>query len=213
MAQAQIKVMVIDTGFVPTPYTKHKVVAFSNKDDFRGVGHGTAVTHTLLYGDIIEGKATSEVCDKVEVEICGYTHLLTADAVMPCLTRAKEKGFDYVNLSTGGVLVYSKDERDLFKKVAESGIKIVMSSGNNSLDLDKVCTYPQCYANDHPNIIVVGSSDGTLTTGSFVKKGEAWSYSTTNTGKVVRFVGTSFAAPKYINQMLLQRCPKKKGEG
>lgn len=211
LALAQTKVMVVDTGFVPTEHTKHKVVSFASTDSFKGVGHGTAVTHTLLYGDIINGKPTSKVCDSVEVEICGYTTYYAPDVLISCLDRAVEKKFNYVNMSIGGDPFTTKAERKAFINAANKGIVIVIASGNGKLDLDKSCIYPQCLAKEHKNIIAVGSDTGEYTTGSFVKKEKAWAYAPTSKGEVVLFYGTSFAAPKYINRLLRDKCLNNRG--
>ena len=211
LALAQTKVMVVDTGFVPTEYTTHKVTSFVATDTFKGVGHGTAVTHTLLYGDIIGGKPTSQVCKEVEVEICGYTTYYAPDVLISCLDRAIEKKFHYINMSIGGGPFTTQAERKAFLNAADKGITIVIAAGNGTLDLDKSCIYPQCLAKEHKNIIAVGSNDGTYTTGSFVKKGEAWAYAPASTGEVMRFAGTSLAAPKYLNRLLQDKCLNNQG--
>lgn len=211
LALAQTKVMVVDTGFVPTEYTTHKVTSFVSTDSFKGVGHGTAVTHTLLYGDIIDGKPTSKLCKEVEVEICGYTTYYAPDVLISCLDRAIEKKFNYINMSIGGGPFTTQAERKAFISAADKGVVIVISSGNGKLDLDKSCIYPQCLAKEHKNIIAVGSDTGEYTTGSFVKRAEAWAYAPTSAGKVVRFAGTSFAAPKYLNRLLRDKCLNNQG--
>jgi subtilisin family serine protease len=183
------------------------VVTFKQGDTYKQVGHGTAVVHTLLYRDFIDGKPTAPVCSSVEVEICGYTDKLTEDVTIPCLERATQYGFKYVNISVGGSLVASEEERKAMLKAAEAGVTVVISAGNDiNSNLDKVCTYPQCFAKLHKNIIAVGSNDGSFTQGSFLKREEAWSYTVTNAGTVARFSGTSFAAPKYINRLLIKEC-------
>lgn len=197
---ATTKVMVIDTGYNQSKDITHTVVSSPDK-----VGHGTAVIHTLLHGNYKNSKPTSEVCSRVKVVTCGHREKeFPPNVIINCLEKAIRTGVSYVNLSIGGSTNYYPKEFEAFKKATEAGIVIVMSAGNNGIDLNTTNLYPQGYARRLSNMYVVSAYDVTST-----NKG-SWTVNNIS-GRInipgdKLWTGTSFAAPRLINQMLLTRC-------
>jgi len=67
---------------------------------------------------------------------------------------------------------FLQEEYDALKLLSNKGIKLIIASGNDALNLDKKCnTYPACYKN--LNSIVVGSDNKLVSNyGSIVNKYE-----------------------------------------
>jgi len=55
---------------------------------------------------------------------------------------------------------FNYQEYDTLYNLLQSGTKIIVAAGNNSLDLSFTCdVFPACYFNDEPNFFVVGAKD------------------------------------------------------
>jgi len=187
-----VSVMVIDTGYNPSEEIKHRVV--TEKADV--YNHGTVVVDTMLRG----------VCPNVVVYMCGYTNNLTEEIMLDCLNKADKLGVKFINISYSGSSESSKKEKKMIKKLVDKGVKFTISSGNESIDLDKHPKYPQNYAKEFKNIYVVGGKDlKKANTGSFVINNLS-AATITRDGWIK--VGTSFSAPKYMNKLLKQECNK-----
>lgn len=193
LAAATIGVMVIDTGFTPNSKVTHNVV-YEKKEVST---HGTPVIYTMLRG----------VCEDVVVYVCGYTTELSEGVMLNCLSKADNLGVKYINISFNGSQYESKKERTLIKKLVDKGVKFTIASGNDGLNLDTSPRYPQSYAKEYNNIYVVGGRDlDKANTGEYVIKDI--STKIIDAEGSVR-IGTSFAAPKYMNKLLRQECERR----
>jgi hypothetical protein len=190
MLSSIIAVMVIDTGYNPSKEVKHRVVT-ERADVYN---HGTVVVDTMLKG----------VCSNVIVYMCGYTFNLTEEIMLDCLNKADQLGVKFINISYSGSSEPSKKEKSMIKKLVDKGVKFTLSSGNDSIDLDKHPKYPQNYAKEFKNIYVVGGKGlKKANTGSFVIDNLS-TVAITRDGWIK--VGTSFSAPRYMNKLLKQEC-------
>jgi minor extracellular protease Epr len=71
---------------------------------------------------------------------------------------AISKKIDIINLSYNGELM-NEEEKNAIKRAEKAGIIVVISAGNNHLELtkNKCNSYPACYSLELNNIIVVGN--------------------------------------------------------
>jgi subtilisin family serine protease len=202
-----IKVMVIDTGYLETKYSTHKVTNPAVSSPY--IGHGTSVVAALLNYDLTsEGKPVAPVCNNVQVTMCGMSTSLEPPMLIGCLDKAIKEKFDYVNISYSGSIVETKEETLIFKKASEAGIVIAMAAGNQDINLDQVKMYPQEYARTMKGVYTLSAFD--------VASSSKSKYTINNYSGIMRGIddrgnlkmwsGTSFAAPRFINQKIREKC-------
>jgi len=197
MAATTIGVMVIDTGFTPNAYVKHTVV---HTEGAEKVPHGTKVVYAML-------NSGDEVCKQVVVFMCGESNLFKPEVVIDCLQKADQLGVRYVNMSFSGSKDKSLAEEQAIKKLIDKGVQFTISSGNSSLDLDKVKLYPQEYAKKYNNITIVGAKDlEVANTGSFVVTKYSGKLEYVD-GSVHK--GTSYSSPRHMNKLLHNECKRR----
>jgi len=161
-SENRIKIAIVDTGIKLTDETKPWLCA-DNQYDFtsKGLqdvhGHGTNVA-----GLIVKGLDVSKYC----LVIMKYWHddkeanLATQASILNAWKELETLKVSYVNMSLVGEL-FSQDEYNAIKALISKGTKVVVSSGNNQMNLDCSCfAFPACY-NFDKNFYVVGAIDGT----------------------------------------------------
>ena len=187
-AASIIPVMIIDTGFEPTPEVSHRVIVDQDRNNPE---HGTIVTYL----------AVKDTCHNVVVHLCAIGTTAEARTVKNCLTKALESDIKYINMSFNGDKIKYPDEYHLINKLTKKSVQIVMSSGNQSLNLDDTPMYPQSWL--FPHFTIVGANDVPVANkGKFVVSNISGVVSFK--GKL--FMGTSFSSPRYLNKLLKKHC-------
>ena len=140
-AQDEIKVALIDTGVYPLNSSiKEKVVNIeSNVTDF----HGTDLACILSKSESIS-------------TIYSYNHNKTFEGRISGLKDAIRKNVSYIVYTSSGEKE-SKKERYLLELASKRGIKILVSAGNESKNLDISKIYPCSY--NIKNLICVGNKE------------------------------------------------------
>lgn len=165
-AESRHKIVVIDTGVSFSQSLRSymcKGGKLSISGDWRDEhGHGTNIIG--LIGEKINAKKTCIVSIKVDIL---KSKTLTADYVKATLMAEKLKP-TAINMSLAGEFKDFTEFGSLVRMV-NSGVKIIVASGNNSFNLDTQCVvYPACYLQimryDRKsikvnNFIVVGAKD------------------------------------------------------
>lgn len=206
-----IRVMVIDTGIsVSWPQIKSHVKEPLNDDYKDDHWHGTAMAGLVL----------ENTCDEIELVSCNY-HPFKKDEMQhsnDCFKRALNENIQYINYSSSGIYPF-KEEKEIIKKLSDKGVIIVVSAGNNGKNLTQTgkCegSYPACYLFKNVYIVQNIDKNGKLDpTSNYLNDINARSEIGVNililkpdntTGNVT---GTSPAAAKYTNSLLLEKCKK-----
>jgi subtilisin family serine protease len=188
-----ITVMVIDTGYTPMSDIKQKIVFDESKKET--THHGSKVIRTML--------KHKELCTNITVHVCGYETNFSDATIIKCLELADKMGVDFVNISINGKDIESRRETSAIKTLTNKGVHIVMASGNESKQLDTQMVYPQVYGKVVDNLHVVSAYD--------VEIANRANWTINNVSGViywegVRFRGTSFSAPRYMNMLLDREC-------
>lgn len=152
----EIRVMVIDSGVEGhtklKPYMPEYNQNHINYSDTHG-GHGTHVAGIVLYGN--KNKESKDldknaVCKNVKLYSCNYIKpgsINMIDDEIECFKLALEKRIDIVNFSSSGTGI-SQKEKEIFSKYVDTGGIIVVSAGNNTLNVSLSNIYPAKYAVD-----------------------------------------------------------------
>ena len=203
-----IKVMIIDSG-VSLSHTELLIHAKDPKNEYDyddPIGHGTHIA----------GLVVKNTCLKIELISCRYINSSTNASISvsnSCLKRALEEKIDYINYSSGGQ-DFNLEEYNLFKKIISSGIKVIVSAGNERVDLSKNCNYyPACYR--IPGMTIVGSKNNGKKAyySNYGLKEMKWEegtdiISTLPQGQWGKMSGTSQATAIRTNRLLRKECQK-----
>lgn len=184
-----VKVLVIDTGVAPISSIKQYLPKMTSGPDYiDDYNHGTSMAYLIAKGD--DGKDPLDA-KRVYIESCNiyytpkrlivigphdlnssfpvfaedvrYTNAFVLELTAQCLKKALEEGFHFINLSFSGS-THSNIERILLKRLDAKGVKMTISAGNISADLNKRCDqYPICYVQELnlKNAIGVGAGMAT----------------------------------------------------
>jgi hypothetical protein len=134
-----IKVMIIDTGVSKKVFDQLKVPVYCKfpQDCEDHVGHGTAVTSAVVFGDLdINWQPIDKVCGRVEINICSY-FIGTQGSdqqYLSCLRRAVNDPMDVINFSSTSPQFDPVEHRYLLQ-LAKLGTKFVTAVGNDGQDL------------------------------------------------------------------------------
>lgn len=206
-----IKVMVIDTGVDLSHEEISKHIKEPNNGNYESSHwHGTAMAGIVL----------KDTCDEIELISCNYhpygNHEMEYSNA--CFTRALNEDISYINYSSSGSMSY-KEERKILKKLSKKGTIIVVAAGNHHINLMKYdkCegSYPACYLLKNMYIVQNLNKDGKLDVSSnYLKHPNVRSEIGVDVsclmpeGKTGKVTGTSPAAAKYTNRLLLEECKK-----
>jgi pimeloyl-ACP methyl ester carboxylesterase len=172
-----------------------------------GFDHGTAVA-TLIAGATDNGKGISSLSQNrakimaLRVADNGYIEL---NNIVRAVYFAVNNGADIINMSLSGP-TYSQSLYDALQYANTRGVKVVVSSGNQGLDLEVTKVYPASL--DLGNIYVVGSLDNNGAISSFSNYGiktvdvlaPGRNVMTGSTGNTYSpHSGTSFSAPIFAS--------------
>lgn len=195
-----ITVLIIDTGVLSFPgatvhYTDSHVQLF----------HGTQVA--MLATGVVQNK---KLCDNVQFYTCNWYPY----DLWTCLDYANRNHFDFVNLSIEG------NEKDIpeaayLKGITDYGTIVTVSAGNQKVaDLSSDKHYP-------PSLLYEGYINYRVVTDNnyaFANKGPgliqdkaAWVLPN-GKGSFFTQYGTSYAAPNYLNKLLVAYCAELKGK-
>lgn len=207
----EIRILEVDTGIdlshkrIRTHVSKSE---WTNPDYIDTNSHGTHIAGIIL----------EKVCPQVKLISCKYFYDHTAPndkliRSIDCFKRALNENVDIVNYSSSGNF-YDKDEFNIIKLLGEKGIIFVTAAGNEGKDLSNPLTsvYPAKY--DLPNIVVVGNLEDESHRhflSNYGLKGMKWEFgteilSTLPDNKFGYMTGTSHAAARYTNKLLLKLC-------
>lgn len=205
LAVAKVQVAVIDTGLSANSTVKlcEERKNFTESPSLADeIGHGTNISHII--SDEAGGVSFCQYSMKVFTN--QPTEKDSIDFTVSALRYVLDKKIMVVNYSAGG-LIYDKTEAELIKKLLDSGVVIFTAAGNESLDLDKKCTYyPACYDS---RLVVVGSTSEDGSISKFSNKGkivDLWVKGENISGGGFTMSGTSQATAratgKYIKTIL-----------
>lgn len=198
-----IKVLVVDTG-VDLSHRSIRdhvsVLDWTSKDYIDVRGHGTHIAGLVL----------KDTCKEVELISCRYyspgSNSLLAS--IDCFKRALHTNVYVINYSSSG-FAFSIDEYKVLKAVSDIGTKIVVSAGNDNIDLtSEVDVYPAKYQ-DIENLVVVGNS--TDKSSNYGLSGMVWEngtniFSTFPNNRFGKMTGTSQSTAIYTNKLLKKKC-------
>lgn len=173
-------------------------------------GHGTHIAGIIL----------KDTCPEVELISCKYYDDVTLghnlDNTIKCFKQALNQHIDIINYSSTGT-TNSQEEFDVLTQLSNRGTQIVVSMGNDGIDISKEGNdkYPAKY--DIENIVPVGNltQDGHRNSSSnYGLSREVWMvgteiYSTLPYNQFGYMTGTSQATAAYTNKLLKDLCKKK----
>lgn len=209
IAAKTIKIMEIDTGVDLSHEEISNHVKLVDKYNYiDGNGHGTHIAGIIL----------KDTCKEVELISCKYypgswskeeERILNT---INCYNKALELKVDFVNYSSAG-MGYSVDEEIVLRKLIKNNIKVIVASGNEGLDLNKISIYPAAYR--VPGVIVVGNlgQDGKPYRSNYGLKDMVWEigtaiYSTLPRGLHGWMTGSSQATAVHSNKLIKEMCNK-----
>lgn len=202
----KLKIAVIDSGFKAMPfdtsafkmckkghYDFNDRVAQIGKDE---IGHGSYVTSII----------NTHVGDK---EFCFLEYKIIGKKVQrgdlsKAIMMAYKNKAAAVNISLS-VSMYDEKLHEVVKKVTRKGMRLFVSAGNESYNLNDYCrVYPACFKGVNKNLVVVGALNGYNNKAVYSNHGlriDVW-----HMGDVVnmfgRARGTSFAAPRVLGDYI-----------
>lgn len=205
---AKIVVFEIDTGVQKGAHKQidDHLPGITNQIDYKDDNnHGTHVAGIIL----------KNVCKEVELQSCSYYFNKKPFDIftIECLKAALTIKPDVINISWGGPNPIA-EEFELLTKLSNNGTKIVVSAGNNNLNLLLGDYYPAKY--NIKNLTPVGSLNKNGFKSSFSNYGllnEVYESgedikSTLPNGKYGTMSGTSQATAAHVNKLLLEICKK-----
>lgn len=157
------KVVILDTGV----NMDKRLTPFLCKKPVDVTGYGIKPTHshgTHIASIIAEKVNTKTHCIfSIKVFDSKQTDKESVEAVSKGLELANTlKNVDIVNLSLNGPSSDYK-EKKLIAKLLSKGVRVNVSAGNDSSDLDIYCnSYPACYAFQSPLFRVVGNPKSSM---------------------------------------------------
>lgn len=206
-----IKVMVIDTGvdLFHKEIKSHVKSMLYDYEDYTDLNsHGTAMASIVL----------KDTCEQIELVSCLYFDYSNNNVEKSnnCFTRALNEDIQYINYSSYGEQP-NTEEKEILKKLTDKGVIVVVAAGNKGINLIKngKCekSYPGCYLYDNMFIVQSLDKNGKLRYDSnYLKHPNARSeigvdvkvlYPGNKDGVIS---GTSPAAAKYMNSLLLKEC-------
>lgn len=222
-----IKIMILDTGIERDHIMfKGRNVTCANPQSCKDeVGHGTQVASLALNGEIslANGRVTSTAptCLNVQLTSCRiFNGVFSLEDMKNCMKLATDEQYDIINYSLNGGDFLLPEYRAFanFKGIA------TVAAGNEGRDIGKDPTFPAAlnilnkfssYKGYKPlvNVISVGAltSDDKRWIDSNYGPVSAWRkgarvISATVGNKFQRSSGTSYAAPRYANELLRKAC-------
>lgn len=204
-AENRIKVAVIDTGIAPTNYIKPYLCSDSYDVSGHGVrditGHGTNIAHIISKG-IDNTKYCLMIVKWFHDGSAGGEESIRLN--IKAINLAIKNGARYINASLSGTGSDS-GEQVVYRKALRLGIQVVVSAGNNGLNLNRKCeAYPACYAFKKSNFHVIGGLKKNSIAYDLNWGGPVTDYE--NADKVegggITLSGTSQAAAVYTNKLL-----------
>ena len=204
-AKPKTRVAIIDSGFnvfmgskdLSKKLCKEGHYDFSSGFPIVGfdfIGHGTYVN------DLIDKSAQRDDVCYLHYKVFGGFARFDENVLAKAMLKAYRAGATVINMSLSH-RSYSEKEKRVMKYTANRGVRYFVSSGNDSIDMNKFCTnYPACYKGVR-NMKVVGSTGK----GSLVErysnhglKVDIYEYgSIEGVGR-----GTSFASPRAAGKFL-----------
>lgn len=205
-----IKVLLIDTGIDLThPEISKHVKEEWNYNYIDMNKHGTAMASIVL----------KDTCSEVELISCRYWFPWNENLQQTsnnCFKRALTEDIQYINYSSSGEFP-DNEEKEIIKQLSDKGVIIVVAAGNKAKNLTKTgeCkgSYPACflYKNVYPvenvekNGFLHYQSNYLTHPNARAEMGVdvpcLFPYEQSGT-----ITGTSPAAAKYTNRLLLRRC-------
>lgn len=201
-----IKVAVIDTGYsgaFATPKLKKQLCDSGHYDITAGqpilgydmIGHGTYVANILFETANIDNSCL------LVYKIIDPFYPSPEDAIYQALVHAYKAGANVINMSVS-INRFSAKERRAIDFLTKKGVKIFVSAGNESTDLNNQClSYPTCYKGLNLNFHRVGALDQSGLVEAYSNKGfkvDLYEYGTIlNVGR-----GTSFSSPRAAGNYL-----------
>ena len=197
VSEARLKVAFIDTG-VKTAYSN----TLCENIDVTGEGTNDIIGHgTNILGLLSKGIAKEDVCfisikyfRERDTPWENHAHFFAA------LDKALAiENLYMVNLSLAGESSNFFEKRKL-GQLLNKGVKVVVSAGNDALDLDKSCDiFPACYIQELPKLLVIGSLSPYSNIGSMIT---TFRQGDNQCGFGVCLTGTSQATANYSNELL-----------
>jgi hypothetical protein len=127
--------------------------------------HGTHVASTAVSNsDVIAGVTTETTL--IGVKVCNVNGSCPFDAVIAGILHAVDNGADIINMSLGGGFAKAGNGRyvgiinKLFNYARSAGVTMVVSAGNEAIDLDHAGNLYKTYC-DTPNTICVSATGPT----------------------------------------------------
>ena len=131
--------------------------------------HGTHVGATVSSNALAAAGVTSGT-RLVAVKVCAYLNICPVSSVLAGVIHAADNGADVMNLSLGGTYSKATDEALItlinatFDYARSKGVTIVVSAGNNAINLDKDRSGYKTYCST-PSTICVSATGPTAQAG------------------------------------------------
>jgi subtilisin family serine protease len=153
-------------SFIGDPDEYYRNLYFPSAEPFVDMQyHGTHVAATISSNAEV-GAGVTSMTTLMIVKVCNINGSCPGAAIFQGIVHAVENGADVINMSLGGGFLkkdypgYVASINQLFNYARSSGVTMVVSAGNDELDLDH---YPNLFKTycDAPNVICVSATGPT----------------------------------------------------
>jgi subtilisin family serine protease len=159
------RIVVIDTGYNRATWSNLPINTICENGMLDVTGTGAHDNHghgTNIIGLIANGIDTKRYCI-VSIKWYDTSHNASLDTLVyrirAAIKLAEKQTPFLVNLSSSGAN-YDSIEQMIISRMTYKGVKVVVSAGNEGLDLGSKCQiYPACYNANKSNLYVVGGID------------------------------------------------------
>ena len=153
-------------SFIGDPDEYYRNLYFPSAEPFVDLQyHGTHVAATVSSNAEV-GAGVTSMTTIMAVKVCNLFGSCPGAAIFQGIVHAVENGADVINMSLGGGFLkkdypgYVSSINRLFNYARSNGVTMVVSAGNNELDLDHFPNLFKTYC-DAPNVICVSATGPT----------------------------------------------------
>lgn len=159
-------------SFIPDPDDILVGIFFPGRELFTDIDfHGTHVASTVASNAILAAGVTSKTT-LMAVKVCNVFGSCPGAAIFEGFVHAVDNGADVINMSLGGGFLkkdfpgYVSLINRLFNYAKQNGVTVVVSAGNNGLDISHIPNLFKTYC-DAPHVICVSATGPTASDNFF----------------------------------------------